>query len=135
RAERMPNIAELLLTPQQAFRTDPIGDVCSTRHNNNMSANPATNSGGASAALDVQAICLELMARDNDGVFVAPSDPLSYYDPNNATGPFGRQPTGGGFAFSYAIGNQYYREHVNPNATPLKSEIADTWTAGAVIQA
>jgi outer membrane receptor protein involved in Fe transport len=75
------------------------------------------------------------MARDNNGLFVAPNDPKSYYDPNNATGPFGRQPTGGGFAFSYAIGNQYYREHVNPNATPLKSEIADTWTAGAVIQA
>ena len=132
RAERMPNIAELLLTPQQAFRTDPIGDVCSTRHNNNQSANPNTNSGGASAALDVQAICLELMARDNGGVFVAPDDTTSYYAP---TFEQQRQPTGGGFAFSYNIGNQYYREHVSPNAAPLKSEIADTWTAGAVIRA
>jgi outer membrane receptor protein involved in Fe transport len=132
RAERMPNIAELLLTPQQAFRTDPIGDVCSTRHNNNQSANPNTNSGGASAALDVQAMCLELMARDNEGNFVAPGAAESYYAPGQEQF---RQPTGGGFAFSYNIGNQYYREHVSPNAAPLKSEIADTWTAGAVIQA
>jgi len=131
RAERMPNIAELLLTPQQAFRTDAVGDVCSTRHNNPGSANPNTNT---TSALDVQAMCLALMARDNGGVYVPVSDKNSYYDtidPNNVNA---RQPTGGGSAFSYAIGNQYYREHFNANAKPLKSEIADTWTAGAVIQ-
>jgi outer membrane receptor protein involved in Fe transport len=134
RAERMPNIAELLLTPQQAFRTDPIGDVCSTRHNNTGSANPTTNT---TNALDVQAMCLALMERDNGGIYVPIDDPNgnSYYDTSDPNNPNARQPTGGGFAFSYAIGNQYYREHFNPNAAPLKSEIADTWTAGAVIQA
>ncbi len=40
RAERAPNIAELLLTPQQSFATDPIGDVCSTRNQSTGSANP-----------------------------------------------------------------------------------------------
>jgi len=129
RAERMPNIAELLLTPQQAFGTEVIGDVCSTRHNNPLSANPNTNT---TNALDVQAMCLELMARDNGGIYVPVTDPNSYYNPAEATT---RQPTGGGgFTFATSVGNQFYRENIDPNYTPLKSEIADTWTAGAVIQ-
>jgi len=129
RAERMPNIAELLLTPQQAFGTETIGDVCSTRHNNPLSANPNTNT---TNALDVQAICLELMARDNGGIYVPVTDPNSYYYAPEITA---RQPTGGGgFTFATSVGNQFYRENIDPNYAPLKSEIADTWTAGAVIQ-
>ena len=128
RAERMPNIAELLLTPQQAFRTDPIGDVCSTRHNNPGSANPETNT---TNALDVQAMCLALMQRDNGGTYVPITDMNSFYYAPEAQA---RQPTGGGFAFSYAVGNQYYRENINANATPLEPEVADTITAGFVIQ-
>lgn len=129
RAERMPNIAELLLTPQQSFGTEVIGDVCSTRHNNPLSANPAANT---TNALDVQAMCLALMERDNGGVYVPITDENSYYyAPESTT----RQATGGGgFTFATAVGNQYYREHIDPNYQPLKSEIADTWTAGVVIQ-
>ncbi|MBN9506043.1 MAG: TonB-dependent receptor [Altererythrobacter sp.] len=129
RAERMPNIAELLLTPQQSFGTEVIGDVCSTRHNNPLSANPNTNT---TNALDVQAMCLALMQRDNGGVYVPITDENSYYYAPESTN---RQPAGGGgFTFATAVGNQYYREHIDANYTPLKSEIADTWTAGAVIQ-
>jgi outer membrane receptor protein involved in Fe transport len=106
-----------------------IGDVCSTRHNNPLSANPGTNT---TNALDVQAMCLALMQRDNGGVYVPITDQNSYY---YAPESLNRQPGGGGgFSFSTAVGNQYYREHIDPNYTPLKSEIADTWTAGVVIQ-
>ncbi len=131
RAERAPNIAELLLTPQQAFRTDPTGDVCSTRHDNPGSANPNNNPTGA---LSVEAICLELMARDNGGTYVPINDPSgnSYYA---AGQELARQPTGQGGGFSYSVGNQYYRDHFNPNAPALKPEVADTWTVGAVIRA
>ncbi|MBO9575954.1 MAG: TonB-dependent receptor [Sphingobium sp.] len=128
RAERAPNIAELLLTPQQAFRTDPTGDVCSTRHENPGSANQTLNTTGA---LSVQAICLELMARDNGGIYVPITDANSYY----AVGQeIARQPTGGGAGFGYSVGNTYYREHLNPNAPALKPEVADTITFGAVIR-
>jgi len=129
RAERMPNIAELLLTPQQTFGTEAIGDVCSTRHNNPLSANPNTNT---TNALDVQAMCLALMQRDNDGIYVPITDTNSYY----AVGfEQARQPGGGGgFSFSTSVGNQYYRDNIDPNYEPLKSETADTWTAGLVIQ-
>jgi iron complex outermembrane receptor protein len=129
RAERMPNIAELLLTPQQAFGTEVIGDVCSTRHNNPLSANPTANT---TNSYDVQAMCLELMARDNNGTYVPVTDPNSYYAAGQEQA---RQPTGGGgFTFATSVGNQYYRENIDPNYAPLKSEIADTWTAGMVIQ-
>jgi len=130
RAERAPNIAELLLTPQAAFRTDPIGDVCSTRHVNPGSANPLTNT---TSALDVQAVCLELMARDNGGVYVPANDAGSYYGGDSTT-QTQRQPTGAGGGFNYAIGNQYFRENINPDFPALEPEVADTWTAGAVIQ-
>ncbi|HEY1125576.1 MAG TPA: TonB-dependent receptor [Sphingobium sp.] len=131
RAERAPNIAELQLTPQQSFASDPIGDVCSTRNSSTSSANPTANT--AAKALDVQAICLELMARDNGGVYVPVTDAASFY---NTAQTNTRQPagTGGGASFPVAVGNQYYREHINPKADPLKPETADTWTLGAVIR-
>jgi outer membrane receptor protein involved in Fe transport len=131
RAERAPNIAELQLTPQQSFAADPIGDVCSTRSSSTSSANPTANA--AAKALDVQAVCLALMARDNGGVYVPVTDGASFY---NAAQSATRQPagTGGGAAFPISVGNQYYREHINPNAAPLKPETADTWTIGAVIR-
>ncbi len=136
RAERAPNIAELLLTPQQSFAADPVGDVCSTRSSSTNSANPEANT---TNALDVQAMCLALMQRDNGGtyapIFTAPGveNPNSFYAPSQS---LTRQPagTGGGAAFPIAVGNQYYRENINPNIAPLKPEVADTWTAGLVIQ-
>lgn len=131
RAERAPNIAELLLTPQQAFRTDTIGDLCSTRHNNPASANPNTNAGGQTSALDVQAVCMELMTRDNSGVFVPTGDDFSFYNPAEAQT---RQGTGSTSGFGYAIGNQVYRNTIDASLPALRPEVADTWTAGAVIQ-
>jgi len=130
RAERAPNIAELLLTPQQSFATDPIGDVCSTRSSITASANPTANT---TNALDVQAMCLALMQRDNGGTYVDVSNPNGFYAPGQE---LTRQPagTGGGAAFPVAVGNQYYREHINATVPALKPEVADTWTVGAVIQ-
>ncbi len=133
RAERAPNIAELMLTPQQSFASDPIGDVCSTRNSSTESANPNANS--ASRALDVQAICLELMAIGNGGTYVPYDHAESFYNPDPGTVTT-RQPagTGGGAAFPIAVGNSYYREHINPNIDPLKPEVADTWTLGVVVR-
>jgi outer membrane receptor protein involved in Fe transport len=130
RAERAPNIAELQLTPQQSFATDPIGDVCSTRNSSTSSANPDAN---GTSSLDVQAMCLALMQRDNGGVYVDVSDPNGFYAPGQE---LTRQPagTGGGAAFPVAVGNQYYRDHINSTIDPLHPEVADTWTVGAVIQ-
>jgi len=130
RAERAPNIAELLLTPQQSFASDPIGDVCSTNSSSSASANPEAN---ASTALDVQAICLELMARDNPTGYVGIEDSASFY---NAEEALTRQPfgAGGGSAFPVAVGNEYYRENINSDVPGLKPEVADTWTVGMVIQ-
>ncbi len=127
RAERTPNIAELLLAPQQSFGTDPIGDACSTRHFAASSANPDNNPD----YLDVMAVCLALMERDNDGVYVPVTDENSYYAAGQETA---RQPTGGGFSFAYSVGNQYYRENIDASAPVLGPETADTWTLGAVIQ-
>ena len=127
RAERAPNIAELLLTPQQTFSTDPTGDVCSTNHQSSLSANP----NGNADYLDVIAMCLALMQRDNSGVYVPYGTIDSYYDPAEATT---RQPTGGGAGFQYSVGNQYFRENINSGIPALTPEIADTWTAGLVIQ-
>ncbi len=131
RSERAPNIAELLLAPQQSFGTDPIGDVCSTRHNLAGSANPTNNPGGAAGAADVVAVCQELIAQGNNGVYVPVTDTFSYYNPTEIQA---RQPTGGGFSFAYAVGNEYYRQNINEGAAPLEPEVADTWTAGVVIQ-
>src|SRR5690606_18016292 len=134
RAERTPNIAEQLLERQSGISIDAVGDACSTRSGNTFSANPATN---PATALDVQAMCLELMARDNGGVYAPIVNPdgtpnaNSYYNPADAQA---RQATGGGFSFSPRVGNAVYLRDYNANATKLRSEKADTWTVGAVIR-
>lgn len=137
RAERTPNIAEQMLERQIGISIDSVGDACSTRSGNTFSANPATNTANA---LDVQAVCLELMARDNGGVYApiinpdGTENPNSYYYAPAAAGALPRQPTGGGFSNSPRVGNAVYIRDFNPNATPLRSEKADTWTAGVVIR-
>ena len=128
RAERTPNVAEQLLERQVGISIDYIGDVCSTRSSNPFSANPNTNTNDA---LDVQAVCLELMARDNDGVYVNINDPNSYYNPGNAQQ---RQPAGFSFSNSPRVGRAVYQRDYNPGAADLKSEKASTWTLGAVIR-
>lgn len=134
RAERTPNIAEQLLERQVGISIDAIGDGCSTRNGNTFSANPETNT---TNALDVQAICLELMARDNNGVYAPIVNPdgtpnaNSYYNPADAQT---RQGTGTIFSNSPRVGNAVFLRDYNPNATLLKSEKADTWTIGAVIR-
>ena len=134
RAERTPNLAEQLLERQVGISVDAIGDGCSTRSNNAFSANPNTNTKNA---LDVQAVCLELMARDNGGVYAPVVNPdgtpnvNSYYNPASAQT---RQATGGGFSLSPRVGRAVYQRDFNPNLPDLESEKADTWTIGAVIR-
>ena len=134
RAERTPNVAEQLLERQVGISIDAVGDGCSTRNGNTFSANPATNTANA---LDVQAVCLELMARDNNGVYAPIVNPdgtanaNSFYNPADAQA---RQGTGTIFSNSPRVGNAVFRRDYNPNATQLRSEKADTWTVGAVIR-
>ncbi len=135
RAERTPNIAEQMLERQVGVSIDPVGDICSTRHNNIFSANPSTNT---TNALDVQAMCLELMARDNNGVYAPIVNPdgtpnvNSYYNPADAT--LRQAAGGGGFSNAPRVGNAVYLRDYNPNAARLRPEKADTWTVGAVIR-
>ncbi|MBO9581473.1 MAG: TonB-dependent receptor [Sphingobium sp.] len=134
RAERTPNIAEQLLERQVGISIDAIGDGCSTRNGNTFSANPAVNTKNA---LDVQAVCLELMARDNNGIYAPITNPdgtpnaNSYYNPTDAQT---RQGTGTIFSNSPRVGNAVYIRDYNPTATKLRSEKADTWTLGVVIR-
>ncbi len=129
RAERAPNIAEQKLLLQQQFAVDPIGDVCSTRHNNPLSAGRTANPSGS---FDSQAVCQALIARDNGGVYVPVTDTNSYY---NSAFIQQRQVTGGGgFSFAPRVGNAVYREQYNPGFAALEPEVADTYTLGAVIQ-
>lgn len=127
RAERAPNLAELFLSPQQTFGVDTVGDLCSTRLANPASANPETNPDGAQ---DVKAACMALMTRDNGGEAIPETDFFSYY--GSFYSPF--QPTGAGFSFSSAVGNSVYRDTIDSGIDPLKPEVANTWTAGAVIR-
>ncbi|MBB5732419.1 outer membrane receptor protein involved in Fe transport [Altererythrobacter atlanticus] len=134
RAERAPNIGEQMLEMQRSISIDPIGDVCSTRHNNLFSANPNANS---STALDVQAVCLELMARDNGGVYAPITNPDGSPNPNSFYNPADalvRQAVGGGFSTAPRVGTEVYRRDINPSAPVLQPEKADTWTVGAVIR-
>lgn len=127
RAERAPNLAELFLSPQQTFGVDTVGDLCSTRLPNPVSANPDTNPTGAE---DVKAACLALMTRDNNGEPIPQDDFFSYY--GEFYSPF--QPFAPGFTFSSAVGNAVYRDTIDSNIDPLRPEVANTWTVGAVIR-
>lgn len=113
RAERAPNLAELFLSPQQTFGLNAVGDVCSERSNYRISANAAANGNNATQAANVKAICRQLMdATGGAGTADA------YYGrlPSNQPAP------GSAFAWPNVVGN--------PN---LKPEVADTFTAGVVI--
>lgn len=114
RAERAPNIAELYLAPQQTFAVNALGDICSERSTYSLSANPAAPGNNAARAADVKAVCQAVM----DATAGAGQGALYY------ARPVAQQPApGGGFAFPTLVGN--------PNLIP---EVANTWTAGLVIQ-
>ena len=110
RAERAPNIAELFQASSQIFGFNALGDLCSQRATYRISA-------GAAGALgdDIEAVCRAVM--DQTG---GPGTAAGYYDNR----PLSSQPNAGGtFAWTNAVGN--------PNLEP---EVADTWTAGVVVQ-
>jgi outer membrane receptor protein involved in Fe transport len=113
RAERAPNIAELFLSAQQTFGFNAVGDVCSQRSNYRISASPTAPGNTADAAADVLAMCRAIM--DQTG---GPGTADSYYGRLVSQQPA----PGGGFAWPTVVGN--------PNLAP---EVADTYTAGAVI--
>ena len=107
RAERAPNIGELFLAAQQTFGINNRGDVCSQLNPFGFSANPAVNPN----ASGVEAVCRTLMEQSgNTGA------DEQYYSQTQSTSAFG-------FAFPTLVGN--------PNLVP---EVADTWTAGVVVQ-
>jgi outer membrane receptor protein involved in Fe transport len=125
RAERAPNIAELYLAPETIFASAGGGDVCSTRNKLSYSANPDTNADYQQAI----AMCGQLMEASGEptaddsyyGVdyrlltTASPEDVRSLVTTNQASGA--------ATVFPMLRGN--------PN---LKPEVADTWTAGAVIR-
>jgi len=107
RAERAPNIAELYLAPQQTFAVAAGGDLCSL--NNPLPYSAGTGNTTNQAA--VQALCATIMNR---------------VDPNSSTNFYANaanQGAGAAFVFPTTQGN--------PN---LRPEVAETWTAGAVIR-
>ena len=111
RAERAPNIGELFLSAQQTFGVNNRGDVCSLENPNSFSANPNANGNNAAQAAAIESVCRVLMAQSGD-----PTAADQYYAGVQSNSSFG-------FAFPTLVGN--------PNLSP---EIADTWTAGAVIR-
>jgi outer membrane receptor protein involved in Fe transport len=114
RAERAPNIAELYLAPQQTFAVNALGDICSQRATNRISAGIGTPD-----AADVQAVCSAVMDRTAGGGNTGTTQSSAYYGQ-----PLAQQPApGAGFAFPTLLGN--------PN---LKPEKADTWTFGGVLR-
>ena len=129
RANRAPNLGEMFLNLQQIFTGGPkYGDPCSLISNSpfgaggaapnpwsNAVANPAVLAGGQTAA-GAKSAYLICQAQMGAGAF-APSG--GYYSPTSAPGAIG----GGGFAWVNQIGN-----------AKLKSEIADTYTAGFVLR-
>ena len=128
RANRAPNLGELYLNLQQIFTGGPkYGDPCSLISNSPFgaggaapnpwisSSTPATLAGGQTAA-GAKSAYLICQAQMGAGAF-APSG--GYYSPTSPAGAVG----GGGFAWVNQIGN-----------VKLKSEIADTYTAGFVLR-
>ena len=114
RAERSPNIAELYQSSSQIFGSSPLGDLCSQRNTYRISANASAVGNTAAQAADIQAVCRAVMDRTAGAGTAA-----QYYDQRLLSA----QPIGGGFAWTNAKGN--------PN---LRPEVADTWTAGVVVQ-
>ena len=129
RANRAPNLGELYLNLQQIFTGGPkYGDPCSLISNSpfgaggaapnpwsNAVANPSVLAGGQTlaGAKSAYLICQSQMGA---GAF---NPQGGYYAPTRTPGAIG----GGGFAWVNQIGN-----------TKLKSEIADTFTAGFVLR-
>jgi outer membrane receptor protein involved in Fe transport len=109
RAERAPNIAELYLAPQQTFAVNALGDICSKRATNRVSAGI-----GTPFEADVQAVCSAVMDRT-----AGAGQGAAYYGQAIAQMPA----PGAGFAFPTLVGN-----------ANLKPEKADTWTAGVVVR-
>ncbi|MCB2067797.1 MAG: TonB-dependent receptor [Erythrobacter sp.] len=112
RAERAPNIGELFLAAQQTFAVNTAGDPCSLANPLSFSANQTGDAfaGGNANGARVQAVCrIQMEASGN------PTADDDYYNGVQSNSTFG-------FAFPTTVGN--------PNLTP---EVADTWTAGVVI--
>ena len=114
RAERSPNIAELYQSSSQIFGFSSLGDLCSERSTYRISANGAANGNTAAAAANVKAVCSAVMDRTGGAGTGA-----AYYGRATSAQPA----PGGGFAWTNAKGNP-----------TLKPEVADTWTAGVVVQ-
>ncbi|MGC1269021.1 MAG: TonB-dependent receptor, partial [Croceibacterium sp.] len=114
RAERSPNIAELFQSSSQIFGFSSLGDLCSERSTYRISANGTAGGNTAAAAANVKAVCSAVMDRTGGA-----GTGTAYY----ARVPSAQPAPGGGFAWTNAKGN--------PN---LKPEVADTWTAGIVVQ-
>lgn len=111
RAERAPNIAELFQASSQIFGFNSLGDLCSERSNYHISA----NSNASKIAADVKATCRAVMDKTGGAGTAA-----QYYDQRLLS----QQPgPAGGFAWTNAVGNP-----------DLRPEVADTWTAGLVVQ-
>ncbi len=131
RATRAPNLGEMYLNLQQVFGAGgQYGDPCGVFSNSPYGAggaiatNPYDSSatapqprvaGGqtAAGAQSTYLICRAQMGADAAGFF---------YGVNNTLPPAG-SPAPGGFAWNNQMGNP-----------DLKSETADTWTAGFVVQ-
>ena len=114
RAERSPNIAELFQSSSQVFGFNSLGDLCSQQSSYRVSANPNAVGNSAAAAADVQAVCRQVMDRTGGAGTGA-----DYYNRVVSAQPL----PGGAFAWVNVKGN--------PDLAP---EVADTWTAGIVLQ-
>lgn len=111
RAERAPNIGELFLQASQTFGVNTAGDPCSLANPLSFSANQDGDqfAGGNANGARVEAVCRIQMEQTGNPAAV------DYYNGVQGSGTFG-------FAFPTTVGN--------PNLVP---EVADTWTAGFVI--
>jgi iron complex outermembrane recepter protein len=104
RANRAPNIGELFLPPTQAVGFTALGDPCSINSNANYSANPLVNPNAA----QTRAFCTQLMGAQG------------------AANYYANQIPGTGFFPFVTVTNQ--------GNLQLKSESADTYTAGFVFR-
>jgi iron complex outermembrane receptor protein len=133
RAERAPNIAELFLATTSSFGVMSYGDACSMRNGIlNYSADPNVNSDNWYNAV---ALCGQLMEAGNpdsdaDAEYYG-QDWRDIYDYAAANGGASNVPQAdidtqplGGFGFIWPV------DKGNPDLSP---EIADTWTAGFVL--